>query len=101
MNSYVFSDEGATYTRISKAKARKLWGKELIALCPAKLRPGFPWAPHMIVDPVHIQEHLASEWDFDRDTASFDSYVRNFEWYNCTDNETGYYTAFYLVEEKS
>ena len=31
--------------------------------------------------------------------ASFDSYINSFEYYNCTCNETGRYTAFYIMEE--
>lgn len=84
-------------TRISKAKARKLWGKRDISLCPCNLRPGFPWRPNMDVFATEIDAALSSEWGHERKAADFDAYVRNFEYYNCNDHETGLYTAFYLI----
>lgn len=86
-------------TRISKARARKLWGKQDISLCPCKLRPGFPWRPNIDVFASEIAEKLASKYEHERKAADFDVYVRNFEYYNCNMNETGYYTAFYLIQK--
>ncbi len=97
MNHHVFTDERARYTRISKAKARKLWGQVDIALCPVNLRPGYPWAPHIVVPAAAIREGLVSEYDFERDEYTFDNMTSDFESYNCTCNETGKYAAFYLV----
>ena len=93
MNKYTFGN----LTRISKAKARKLWGKADISLCPSNLRPGFPWRPNIDVFAADISKALASEYAHESEAASFDDYVQNFEWYNCTGNETGKYTAFYLI----
>ena len=85
-------------TRISKAAARKLWGKRDMSLCPGNLRPGFPWRPNVDVFAAEVAGRLASEYEHERKAASFDTYVASFEWYNCPSRETGLYTAFYLIE---
>jgi hypothetical protein len=89
MNAYTIRSEGTSFTRISKAKARKLWSeaKHNIALCPVKLRPGFPWAPQFTF--------LAGE----QKELDFNWCVTRFVWYNCQHNEIGYYPAFYLVTQ--
>ncbi len=86
-------------TRISKAKARKLWGKADMSLCPAKLMPDGPFRPNCDVFAKDIAEKLNSQYDHERNAAKFETYVAGFEWYNCQLNETGYYTAFYLVQK--
>jgi len=93
MNAYKIGN----LVRISKAKARRLWGKRNMSLCPVKLRPGFPWRPNIDVFATEIAKAQASEYEHERKAADFDTYVQNFEWYNCTCNETGTYTAFYLI----
>lgn len=93
MNAYQIDN----LTRISKAAARKAWGKRNISLCPCNLRPGFPWRPNIDVFAAEIASALASEWEHERRAADFDTFVRNFEWYNCNDSETGTYAAFYLI----
>ncbi len=94
-----FRDGDNTLKRISKAKARKLWGNSRydISLCPCNLRPGMPWRPNIDVFGAEIAKHLASQYEHEQKAASFDTYVNNFEWYNCSDSETGMYTAFYLI----
>lgn len=84
--------------RITKHRARKLWGKQDITLCPSNLRPGGPWYPECHVEADRIAKALASEYEHERQEASFDVFVRNFEWYNCVNRETGMYTAFYITE---
>jgi hypothetical protein len=86
--------------RISKAKARKLWGKADMSLCPAKLMPDGGWRPNMDVFAKEIATMQSSEYEHERYSANFDHYVQNFEWYNCQHNETGTYTAFYLIKSK-
>lgn len=99
MQHHVFMDDDITYTRISKMRARGLWGKVDIALCPVNFRPGRPWAPHMVMRAEEIREEEASEYEFVRKRARFDTVVRSFEMYNCHCNETGHYTAFYLMKK--
>jgi hypothetical protein len=84
--------------KITKTIARKLWGKKDIVLCPSNLRPGLPFRPDMTVFAADIEKALASEYDHEKDAAAFDAYVRNFEWYNCEDNETGKHASFYLID---
>lgn len=86
MENYIINDGRTIYHRITKAKARKLWQKQRIAMCPVNLRPGFPFAPHCEFLP-----------DIESD---FDSMVKEFTHYNCTDSETGSYLAFYIMEYK-
>jgi len=91
MIKHIISDGASTYTRISKNEARKRFdaGKDF-ALCPVKLRPGFPWAPHMT---VRSGEHKANG-------RTFEQLLNEFCYYNANCNETGLYAAFYLVTEK-
>lgn len=86
-------------TRISKAKARKLWGKADMSFCPCKLRPDGAFRPNIDIFAKGIAEKLNSEYESERDEAQFDALVSNFEWYNCQLHETGYYTAFYLIKK--
>ena len=86
--TYREGNHSATYVRISKARARKLCeeGKE-VTIHPCNLSPESPWGY-----PPHLN------WEPDQD---FDKFVNAFEYYNCTNSETGYYAAFYAkVEEQ-
>lgn len=77
-----------TLERISKAKARLLWGKnKTISICPVKLMPDGPWRPNV--------DYLEEE----QKGRGFDAVVNSFIYYNCCWNETGYYPAFYLREK--
>lgn len=92
MRKYTYSDtvQGKKYEfmRISKKKARAAFNNDLpLVFCACNMRPGEPWHPEIIVDPKQQKEEHGRE---------FDAAVNNFEWYNCTLNETGKYTAFYI-----
>ncbi len=82
MNRRSYTENGATYVRISKARARKLHkeGKK-ITIHPCNLSPASPWGY-----PLHWN------WKPDRD---FDKIVEAFEYHYCFNSETGYYAAFY------
>lgn len=72
MNKYSFTNNGKTWERITKKQARAAYNNGLTVLfCPVNMRPFTPW--HLEID-----------------------VNKNFEIYNCTDNETGRYTAFYI-----
>lgn len=92
MNAYKFGD----LVRVSKRKARSLWGKVDMSLCPCNLRPGGPWRPDMRVFALDIAKGLTSEYEQEQHYVSFDTYIQNFEWYNCSCSETGLYTSFYI-----
>lgn len=92
MTRHVFISGGQRFTRIHKSQARRMWAGEArytIALCPVKLRPGFPFSPHITC------------FNQEQKERAFEAVVGSFIWYNCTCNETGYYPAFYLVEGRA
>lgn len=86
MNKIKAKDGERVYIRVSKTKARQTWdaGKPII-LCPVKLWPFGGFRPSIMVQ-------ACQEW------PDFDYAVRNFEWYNCT-NETGRYPAYYVERD--
>lgn len=74
--------------RISKRQARKLWDKGApFRICPVKLRPGFPFAPDMLIEPMRYTADPS---------YTFDRVVGDFEFYNANTNETGYYSSFWV-----
>lgn len=80
MNKYSFTNNGKTWERITKKQARAAYNNGLTVLfCPVKMRPFAPW-------------HL--EIDVNKNFEGCNGV--SFEIYNCTDNETGRYTAFYI-----
>ena len=85
----VFEDSGRSYVRVSKARARKLYdmGAEIV-LCPSNLRPLGMWHPECRVQKADI---LVDE--------DFDGVVRAFEFYNCSNAETGRNTNFFVEAE--
>lgn len=90
MNKYSFTNNGKTWERITKKQARAAYNNGLTVLfCPVNMRPFTPW--HLEIDVNKINQNCAGE--------TFDSIVNAFEWYNCTNNETGRYTAFYIPVE--
>ena len=74
--------------RINKATARKMWneGNNFI-IVPCKCSP-------MGLGALYTSTDLSSE---DIPRRSFDSFVNEFEYYNCN-AETGRYAAFYTGE---
>ena len=73
------------YRRVSKHIARKLYEKgEPVLFCPVNLIPGGFWGNGCIVT-------KEEGW-------TFEEVLNTFEFYNCINNETGYYTAFYIEE---
>ena len=97
MNKITFQNQGKTFVRISKAKARKMYNKGLtIAMCPAKLNPRFMQGAFLsITDKARITEYSNAINDYEN---SFDYMVNMFEAYNCRMSETGYYTTFYTLD---
>lgn len=73
--------------RIRKDKARKLYNDGIaITIVPCKVSPYSMW---------YSGVRMVNHPDAPRE---FDSYINEFEYYNCN-NETGRYTAFYISEE--
>lgn len=72
------------FSRISKAKARKLYNAgQIVYFCPVNLRPGTPWHNE-------CAQQLNSV-----DPYTFEQLVNAFTAYNCINSETGKYIAFY------
>jgi len=89
MNKYTFKSGAETFHRISKSAAKKAFQNgELLIMAPCNLIPNGYWKCGLRVQMGNAL-----------DKASFDEYVRNFEWYNCNSNETGLYTSFYSIQK--
>lgn len=83
MNARHYAENGTTYTRVSKARARKLYNKGVeIGIHPCNLALISPWG----TSPVRMS---------DKSGRTFDAIVNEFEAYNCTTCETGKYATFY------
>ena len=81
MNRYTVNG----YTRVSKARARKLWGLgETVYACPCKLRPGESWYCEAILKKA---DHAYPTFDADVNAAAY---------YLTLCAETGRYLAFYV-----
>ena len=84
---YSFTNNGKTWERITKKQARAAYNNGLTVLfCPVNMRPFTPW--HLEID---VNKNFEGY-----NGVSFEKAVNAFEIYNCTDNETGRYTAFYI-----
>lgn len=73
------------YKRITKKAAERLYkAGEPVLFCPVNLIPGGPW---------RIGCTITKE-----EGTTFTQVLNAFEFYNCINNQTGYYTAFYIKE---
>ena len=97
MNNYEFTDKsGATYKRINKKQAgREYLAGNTIILCPCNLRPFSPWAPEFPLNRKMREQFIIDEIGAKND---FYNYVASYEYYNCTNSQTGKYTAYYIAE---
>lgn len=87
MRQYTFTENGFTFERVDKKQARKAYNNGLtVRFCPCNLRPGSPFRLDM--DMNRAQENCAG--------VDFKKLLNAFEFYNCTNTETGRYTAFYI-----
>ena len=96
MNNYIFTNEitKKEYKRINKTAARAAYaaGKTVI-LCACNLRPFGPWHPETNINRARHDDYLTDEISVNN---MFNNLVNSFEYYNCSNNETGKYTAFYI-----
>lgn len=93
MNNYTFNADGKQYKRIDKRQAKKLYdaGKTII-LCACNLRPFGFWRPEI---PINKTDYLKHGYTAPASDYDFRHRVNSFEFYNCTNTETGKYCAFY------
>lgn len=94
MNKYEFTSNGRVFTRVSKATAKKAYVAGFtIALCPSNLRPGTMWHSEYITDRETRGDYIFDDIGAGND---FNNMLSSFEYYNCTNTETGKYAAFFL-----
>lgn len=101
-----FKHDTGKIIRIDKRVARRLYNqKETIYLLSSNFAPG-PWVQPFSIS---LQDNNAKECldndfsplisqstrEFIHGQAEFDNRVNNFEYYNCSDTETGLYASFY------
>lgn len=95
MNKYSFTNNGKTWERITKKQARAAYNNGLTVLfCPVNMRPFGAWGNGVQINISHDTDiGILDKWTKEN---SFDRVLNSFEFYNCIDNETGRYTAFYI-----
>ena len=100
MNNYIFTDNGKQYKRIDKRQARRAYNDgKTVYLCPCNLRPFGVWRPEIDINKTDYKKYGYNEPFIFSDGSSemdFNKRVNYFEFYNCTNTETGIYTAFYI-----
>ena len=83
--------------RISKQRAERLYNDgKTVYLCPAKLRPGYPWHPEVAITKAERLDDMAQY--FVSDTIEFEKVVNDFTHYNCN-YSAGIYPAYYVKED--
>lgn len=97
MRKYQYSENGATYARISKTAAKTAYKNgSTIILCPVNLRPGAPFHFEMTLSRKQRDPFVLDEIGLEND---FYNFIGSFEFYNCINSETGTYAAFYISEK--
>lgn len=78
--------ETTNYRRITKSTARKMYNQgQPFYMIPVKFHPESPWG---LLCPIT---------DFSK---TFDALINAFCYYNCRDNESGRYPAFYVKRQR-
>jgi len=100
---------GPIYERVTKRTARKLFADKVpFVMCACNLHPFGMCGFGMDVEPskydsetVCLPDSRTAENGFRgvRRPYSLDDIVANFEFYNCSDRETGKYAAYYVRED--
>lgn len=94
MKKYQYTDKGFIFERINKNAARAAYINGLsVVACPVNLRPGAPWHPEAVLNRKDRAHFVIDEIGVKND---FNNIIASFEFYNCTNAETGKYTAFYI-----
>lgn len=97
MKQFTYHVNGFTYKRIPKHTAKKAYKNGLtIILCPVNLRPGTPHGFDFKLNRKQREQFTIDEIGIEND---FNNYIASYEYYNCTNIQTGKYTAFYIPVE--
>ena len=85
--------DGKLYERVNKTAAKNAYMRgSKIALVPVNMQPVSPWFYPYIISRAARAPFVLDEIGAEND---FKNLVNSFEYYNCTNSETGRYTAFY------
>ena len=95
MNNYILTaDNGKQYKRIDKRQAKKIYNENKpVFVCACNLRPFTMYHFECELLKSRLSDLLLNgipENDFKR-------VINHFEYYNCINSETGYYSAFYTA----
>ena len=94
MNEYTFTSHGQTFTRVSKAVAKKAYiNGFVVALCPCKLRPGTPWDSETIIS----RETRGCTADDISAGNDFEGMVNSISYYSLN-SETGTYISYFMED---
>lgn len=94
MRLYRFYQGGFQFKRVSKRTARRAYQTGFtVIMCPSNLRPFTPYHHEHTINRKDRAHFIADETGALND---FNNLVASFEYYNCTNTQTGRYAAFYL-----
>lgn len=94
MRKYTYTEKDFSFERIDKKTAKKAYLNGLtVIICPVNLRPGEPYHPERPINRKSREEFIIDEIGAIND---FNNIIASFEYYNCSNTETGKYAAFYI-----
>ena len=95
MRQFYFYDENKNkFKRVDKRTARRAYNAGVdVHFCPVNLRPFNRYGFGL--------DMTINKNDISCDGQTFETVLNAFEFYNCRDTETGFYTAFYINENET
>lgn len=94
MNKYCFTNNGKTWERITKKQARAAYVNGLtVAICPVNFKLFTQWLYPYMASRESRKQFIIDDIGAKND---FNNIVSSFEHYNCFNDETGRYAAFYI-----
>jgi len=86
-----FRHKAGRLIRIGKREARKRYhAGEDIHIISSNFAPVGPWITALPINQADENEYI-------NNAGMFDRRVRNYEWYNCINTETGLYASYYRL----
>lgn len=100
MKNYIFTDNnGLKYRRVSRQMAKRLYNNGAnVVLCPSNLRPFGAWSCETTINVNNYRDESTDK--IGKNVDNFDRITNEFLFYNCVNNETGRYIAFYVPTDK-
>lgn len=90
--------KGRKWERVNATRARNAFMRgDAVTMCPRNLRPFGFWNPQSTV----TRDDETHTWELQNygPAGVWELLVNGFTAYNCTDNETGRYPSFYLLQQ--